>query len=96
MYFTYLCLCELEHCELFMLCEHACESRYVSTCTAHAFGDYADYGSLIIELQSLSIYSALLISLADAFSPVQPEVAPWWLISPSKRPPHLTTVPYLF
>lgn len=39
---------------------------------------------------------SLLISLADIFSPVQPEVAPLWLISPSKRPPHLTTVHYLF
>ncbi len=39
---------------------------------------------------------SLLISLADMFSPVQAEVALQWLISPSKRPPHLTTVHYLF
>lgn len=76
--------------ELFMLCEYACESRYVSACRVCALEE-SHYRCK----KSKHLFS-LLISLADVFYPTQSEVAPQWLISPSKRPPYLTTVPYLF
>ena len=41
-----------------MLSEHAWESRYGSACTVYTLVDFEYYGSLIIELKSLSIYSA--------------------------------------
>lgn len=44
--------------KLFKIWKEACENRYGSVRTAHVLWDYVDYGSLIIELKRLSIYSA--------------------------------------
>lgn len=55
-----ICLCDLVDGELFMLCEsvHVKIDMGCVVYTVSVLGDYADYGSLIIELKSLSIHSA--------------------------------------
>lgn len=55
-----ICLCDLEDGGLFMLCEsvHVKMDMGCAVYTVSVLGDYADYGSLIIELKCLSSYSA--------------------------------------
>lgn len=59
-YNSQICLCDLVDGELFMLCErvHVKIDMGCAVYTVSVLGDYADYGSLIIELKCLSTYSA--------------------------------------